>query len=165
MLMSSNQTKAILLEAMDIQQWLSRETNAEAAPTVDIAIANNSAGIAVLVTGNADSGWLWLTEGPVSENEQHLLADIQRAVNCTDGGLLAYADATSIAARPLELIFADNSIHHLVIFGKHSFQEEVLASLKQVHMTKVSTSALAELAQTPTAKRQLWAELKKLLEQ
>lgn len=165
MLMSNNQTKTMLLEAMDIQQWLSREKVTEETPAAEMAIANNTVGIAVSVTGNADSGWLWLTEGPVSENEQNLLADIQRAVNCADGGLLAYADAVSTAVQPLELVLADKNIHRLVIFGKRSFQEEVLASLKQAPTAKISTLALAELAQTPTAKRQLWAELKKLLAQ
>ncbi|MCF6264538.1 MAG: DNA polymerase III subunit psi [Xanthomonadales bacterium] len=167
--MSSHQEKAMLLEAMGIQQWRSRLPSAESSPEVSLPAdlsTVDKATIAVSVTGNSTSGWLWLTEAAVSNSEQGLLADIQRTVNCTGGGLTAHADASATAQpQSLELAIAEHKISRLVIFGKNDFQEQVKASLKPVSVVQISTLALTELENTPTAKRQLWAELKNLLAQ
>lgn len=149
----------MLLEAMGIQQWHCRDIVAEVTSPADQVLVDSA--IAVLVAGNSSSGWLWLTEASVSEREQRLLADIQRAVNCNDGGLLAHVDATS-TARLLEIAINENKINRLVVFGKSDFQEQVKTSIEQTSVVQISTLTLSDLSQSPSAKRQLWTELKNL---
>ncbi|MCF6226419.1 MAG: DNA polymerase III subunit psi [Xanthomonadales bacterium] len=160
--MSSSQEKAMLLEAMGIQQWHCRDAGAEVSSPADQALVDNA--VTVLVTGSSSSGWLWLTEASVSESEQRLLADIQRAVNCNNGGLLAHVDAAS-TARLLEITVNENKINRLVVFGKSDFQEQVKTSIEKSPVVQISTLALSDLGQSPSAKRQLWTELKNLTAQ
>jgi DNA polymerase III psi subunit len=83
--MNSTQQKSDLLDAMGIPQWVSRGPAAgQSIPVTveqlsDETQADNVAQISI--SGQAASGWLWLTEEAVTKKEQQLLSDIQLAVN------------------------------------------------------------------------------------
>jgi len=165
--MNNSPQKSALLDAMGIPQWTSRIPDAGSPSPVteeqaaDQATAGNAEKVAI--SGHAASGWLWLTEDVVAEKERRLLIDIQRAVNCRDGGMLAWVDTHAPDSITLTAVIQSELITRLVVFGSRQFQELMTTGLKFTALAKVETLPLAELEQSPTAKRQLWSDLKKLL--
>ena len=165
--MNSNQQKADLLDAMGIPQWVSRGPAAgQSMPVAEEQLsAETQAGnvAQIIISGEAASGWLWLTEEAVTGKEHQLLSDIQLAVNCGDGGMLARADSSADDSMTLAAAIEAELITRLVVFGNRPFQELMSADLKLTSLAKVETLPLVDLEQSPTAKRQLWSDLKKLL--
>lgn len=165
--MNSNPHKSSLLDAMGIPQWTSRIAVAgSSVPEVEEQVTTGSptGNIAnIAISGDAASGWLWLTKEVVAEKEQRLLVDIQLAVDCRDGGMLAWADTTAVDLMTLSAVIQSELITRLVVFGSRQFQQLMTTDLKLTSLAKVETLPLAELEQSAAAKRQLWSDLKKLL--
>ena len=150
----TTQRRAAYLEAMGIPVWQERGI-----PVSQLAAANDKVRqLLVVMCSHSDSPWLWVIADANRENN-HLLADIRRAVGDRGDGNICYS--ATAGGRPLDVIVHEHLVTRIVLFGQELDPRDLV---RQKSCDIVEAPSLEALAGSADMKKQLWNNLRQLLD-